>query len=275
MEIGTTKKKHINPDVQQKRSKASVGLPQPISNVQIKTKKYREPNGRLGDVILKSESMSKELKKGVYRAIRYIKGAVSIFVDEQGDVTNHVITPIVMFRGEILVEDPLLIAYMDATVQNMANGGKRFKEDDPVADARRELEMGDLLADADHAARKLSITKLKALTRALGLDNVSKLEDDVIRLWAVKYARKDLAYFVSMIESPLPEVIEVVSIGFEKGIIELGADKSTVKWKSAGGSFLGIPPGFEEERVEFIAQHLLSKEGAEVLDTLKKAINKK
>ena len=275
MEIGTAKKKSTErSENNQQTIKPSAKLPEQITT-EIKTKKYVHPHGKLGDVILKSESMSKMLKNKVYRAIRYIKGSTSIFVDEQGDVKNHVIAPILMYRGEILVDDPLLMEYMDATIQNVANGGKRFKLHDPVADARRELDLGELLADAEYAARKLKISKLKALTRSLGLNNVSALKDDVIRLWAVKTARKDPTYFLSMIESPLPEIIEIVSLGFEQGIIELSADKASVKWKSAGGSFLGIPPGFEENRVEFISQHLLSKEGTEVLDTLKKAVNTK
>lgn len=266
------------------KPKVGVNLENTISSTteKPKTKTYIVLGvNMLGTQIVKSRCLSGiKDKSGFFREIRYVKGAPSIFVDEQKDKLNGLKqTPISLNRGRLLVSDPLLMDFLDSSSQNVSmkldGVTPIFKLEDIAADAEVELERKRIVTDAVHnATTALSIAELKPIARSLGMNNISLMKDHQIRLWASDFAEKNPEKFNSMIDNPLPPVIDVVSRALEMGVIELVHNKSRVAWKGAG-VFLTIPPGYEEQRIEFIARNLLTNELGDALVTMKVSVGDK
>jgi len=274
MEVGTTKKKDYGKkELKQKSPSAKIPIAE-SQRVVASSKKYILLDNSKGTVIIKHECLSHILDDNkLRRKIRFLRGAGSIFVDEQGDVSGYLVEAIVLENGVKLVSDPLEIMYLDAHDRNEANGGILFKEHNPAREASRRLESRLFIAKAvGFAAEGIKIEKLRAINRSLGMNNVSGVEPSIIREWAMDFAESFPAKFIDMVDSPLPDVIQTISVAIEKGFIVLRNNNSEVAWRD-GGTFLSIPPGYEDNRIEFIARYLLDK-GEEVLKTIKDLIKK-
>ena len=232
------------------------------------SKTYELCNGSLGDYLIPLNSMSGvKNERGIQRKIRFIAGATSIFVDEQGDVSGVSLLPIVFARGRFFTKDPLLMEYLDSTLLNTQNGGNIYKEVNAERDAQESINTRKLVYDAVHmATSSLKIEEVKTLARALKMRNVSTSKDSVIRLWLIEFAEKNPKEFMSMHQSPLPKVIELAQRGIESQFIVI-QNKRDVAWRG-GNVFYTIPMGYENIPIESIANFLLTKDGASVAKAL-------
>lgn len=260
-----------------KQSAPSAQLPENLSKVeQPKAKKYVVLSGSQATQIIQHECISNmidpETKTKI--RIRYLPGASTIIAADQGNIEGHKVEAIVMDRGTLIVTDPLKMQFMDASDRNVANGGNIFKEDNPAKDASERLVRRRFVAKAvSMASEGLSDAKISAIARSLGMRNVSSVDPDIVRDWCIDFAENQPEVFTDMVDSPLPAAISSISVAIEEGFVVLRNNNSEVAWAN-GGTFLPIPPGFEENRMDFIARYLLT-DGVEVLKTIDGLIKKK
>lgn len=277
MKIGNTKKVSLaQMQGGQRATEPTAAVPTlTLPKNQKPQKTYVLTGGNFATTNIKCEAMSEATKNNLRRKIRYIEGATSVFVDEQGDVAGMQLLPITFERGRKLVKDPLLMQFLDLHPNNAANGGNIYKELNPEADAKRSVESRKAEAEAVHMAlTSMKIGDLKAVARAFGVRNVSKLSDWEIREAMADNARSNPRRFIEMTRSELPKAIEAASLAIEQGIIMLINNGTQVAWSSGGNSFLTIQIGWEDAKIEFIANWLLTSEGATVLETIEKSIKR-
>jgi len=181
----------------------------------------------------------------VQRKIRYSEGERSIYVDEQSAGAKATVSDLVFKDGILNVDPenkPNLKRYIDLLHTNGSNKNRnkkmpvKFFEFDIDAKFReanaQEENKGNILMEY----MSLSLDKKRALSHYMGKPTLNKSPDRWVYelLKTIQSSEKSMNQFLSDLQNPILDRIEVISIGEEMGLLEY----SEHKWKMNGNVIL-------------------------------------
>lgn len=214
--------------------------------------------------LLHWEKGTKERPLGRSRAMRYSPNQQSIYMDEQqGDILT---AELVFENGDFKApfNRPTLIEFMDKHPDNVANGGKLFREHDPAAKSKALKIQLDLEVDALITAREMTDPEKKSYLRNYLPSRVDKMNKDEIEIEVLKRAKADPSKFIDVNNDPEVDRRNTISEAFARGILTWKNGNSQVAWShgTRNSNICRIPEG-EDADVAF-ERYLMSNDGKEV-----------
>lgn len=222
------------------------------------------------------------------RAIRYLEGYPTFYVDEQVErkIPDSIVNrgkSIEITDGEVRVHknNKLLLKYLDICNFNVSNTnrdtskrGLIYKVDEEAI-AKKEAEILDMEEEALLKVRELEDEQLIPLAKFLDIpviDAVGQGDRDLmsIRNDLRKYARKKPDVFLAAVSNPYVNTAYLIKVALDKKVITLGKVQGQAHFTGTGKLITKIPEGRNAE--EFLVDYCYTEEGAEFLVALKGAI---
>ena len=202
------------------------------------------------------------------REIRYCPNEPSIYRDEQSE--NAVKNSVVFREGRLFVpkDKPNLRKFLELHPQNMANGGKTFKEVDKKKDAETQLEKEFVTNDAISMVRDKEIGELLpvALYFSINIDRpVTEIRYDLLQI-----AKKTPSKFIDSFDSPQVVARSVIKQAGDYQILNI--KKDGVYWFDTNSLIVSVPVG--QEPLDVMVRFCLTERGASVLTTLEERLEK-
>jgi hypothetical protein len=227
--------------------------------------------------MLKAEDVIFDPESGTQRAIRYIKGQRSIFVDEQ-DKELLAKTPITFNNGFLIVEytNPNLKKYLDLCNANLNNPNRlsssapSFGLEDSEKKAKERLERSRMEMDAVTTVLTMSLDKLVGYAKVLGV-NVKNSTDE-IRYDMKMLAEKDPSGFIAGLDSPLTEMKELILKASEYKILKMESNR--INWTIGDTKQLvsNVPMGIKA--LDHLAELCLTVDGEPILSQIKAQLSR-
>jgi len=202
------------------------------------------------------------------REIRYCPNEKSIFTDEQGD---KALKQSVVFRdGRLFVprEKPNLRKFMEIHPENVANGGKLFKEVNRTNNAEQKLKTEFLLNDAISTVRDKEISELLPVAMFF-MVNINRPVSE-IRYDLLQIAKKKPAEFIAAFDSPQVVARSIIKQAGDYQIIKI--KKDSVNWFDSNSLIVSVPVG--QDPMDVMVRFCLTEKGASVLSTLEEHLEK-
>ena len=206
-------------------------------------KEYEIPKGAGIVFMLPQKGVTVYDKEGdTVREIRYCPNEPSVWSDEQGDKATR---QSVAFRdGKLFVprDKPNLRKFLELHPQNMANGGKIFREVNKKRDAEKELEREFLTTDAITLVRDSDLQALLPIAM----------------------------YFNESFDSPQVKSRSIIQQASEYQIINLRNDGAY--WFDSNKLIVSTPVG--QDSLDVMVRFCLTEKGASVLTALEERLMK-
>tara|TARA_R100000773_G_C4196715_1_gene100609 strand:- start:55 stop:951 length:897 start_codon:yes stop_codon:yes gene_type:complete len=241
---------------------------------------YKDKNGNDRYPIvymLKSEDVVFDAQTGTQRAIRYVRGQKSIFVDEQNDDVVAK-SPITFNNGFHIVEhtNPNLKKFLDMCNANRDNPDRlktstpSFALENSEKKAKENLEKSRNMLNAATTALTMSIDKLVGYAKVLGV-NVDKSTDE-IRYDMKILAEKDPVGFIAGLDSPLTDMKGLILKAKEYKILSLQSNK--VMWNIGDKQTLivNVPMGIQP--IDHLAELCLTVDGEPIVAQIKAQLSR-
>ena len=205
-------------------------------------------------------------EEGINKPLRYARNQKSPFEDEQDG--NAILEPIIFEDGLLHVErqNQILQHFLSIHPSN----GSVFEEINEAKDASEELEMEELILDAQVLARELSIEKLITISRVLLGSNVEKLSTAELKRDILVFSRNEPIAFLDMLDDPSLQVYDDVSQFFTSGMLMLKNNQRDVYFNlpTNKAKFLTVPYG--EDPNDIVASYMQTDDGIETYKLLNK-----
>lgn len=181
-----------------------------------------------------------EDEKGRRRRMRYCEGESSIYYDEQNPDSEP--TFLAFEHGSLLVNKN------DKTrnlfVQKQPEFGEKFylfnEQDEAVnelAKLKEEDEVRSMLSE-------LNLEQKEAIAIVLfGLNVVQRWSSEKIELECYKFLKSNPMRMKEVINDPATELIYLVAGALSLGVIEISADKTSIRWSDSRNEIIPIPRG--------------------------------
>tara|TARA_R100001530_G_scaffold34531_1_gene27006 strand:- start:627 stop:1418 length:792 start_codon:yes stop_codon:yes gene_type:complete len=207
---------------------------------------------------------------GVNRSLRYARNQKSPFEDEQDG--NAILEPIIF-------EDGLLhVAKTNQVLQEFLyyhpSNGMVFEEVDKSKEAAEELEMEDVVLDAQVIARDLTVDKLSTLCRVLMGAATDKLTTTELKRDILVFARTNPIDFLDALDDPMLEVQDNVVQFFSNSILSLRNKQRDVYFNLPKNKKKMLTVPFGEDPADIVASYMQTDEGIETYKVLLKALKK-
>jgi len=203
---------------------------------------------------------------GTNRPLRYSRNQKSPFEDEQDG--NIIMEPIIF-------EDGLLyVSKQNQVLQHFLNlhpgNGNIFIEIDNAKDAHQELEVENLVLEAQLVARDLSVEKLVTISRVLLGSDVDKMSTAELKRDILVFARQNPVDFLDILDDPALQVQDDVVQFFQNGLLVLKNKQRDVYFSLPNNKkkFLTVP--FGEEPYDIVASYMQTDDGVETYKLLKR-----
>ena len=146
-----------------------------------------------------------------------------------------------------------------------------FYEYNPVKQAKENLEVEMSRDEAKYMASKgLTEEEAYRVAKLLKLQNIDQLSDFEIRMFLRSYADQSPKEFNNLIQSPEPEMNDILIKAIGSGIIEVSSDGKMLSYKG-GGKVLDLPNLDTEAKMQHIIRWgLTEKDGADFFDVIRK-----
>jgi hypothetical protein len=207
-------------------------------------------------------------EKGINRPLRYARNQKSPFEDEQDG--NAIMEPIIFEDGFLRVErtNQVLQEFLSLHPGN----GHVFEEINDARDAAEELEMEEIILDAQLLARDLSISKLEMVCRVLmgtSIDNRSTAE---LKRDILVYSRNYPQEFIDILNDPSLQVYDDVVQFFTNRLLTKRNSNRDVYFnlKDNKTKILTVPYG--EDANDIMASYFQTDEGVETYKLLKQML---
>lgn len=206
-------------------------------------------------------------EKDTVREMRYCPNEPSIWVDEQSE--NAKKEAIVFRNGNLVVprEKPNLRAFLDKHPENMANGGRTFKEVNQAADAEEKLnqEMSQFEAISMIKSSEIEDLLAVALFFKVGIDRkVSEIKYDLLQI-----AKKNPDKFIKSFDDPAVKMKALVRQAKDYQIINVAKD--SVRWFDSNSLIVSVPHGQNPE--DILVRFLLTEKGASAVEDIEKQLD--
>jgi hypothetical protein len=207
-------------------------------------------------------------EKGYERELKYCENQKTCFVDEmKGDQRlAHIV-----FRNGALhvgrektVLQKLLSLYHP--LRDVA-----YEEWKPEVNAKMEIDILELEADAILAAREMDIDMAEAIMRVEQGSGVSNLSSKELKRDLLVFARNNPSLFLELASD---ENVQLRNFGIkatELGIIKLSTDQRNFMWGSNDRKIMTVP--FDEHPYTALAHWFKTDEGMEIFANIEKRLN--
>lgn len=238
-------------------------------------KSYKLKNGRSPLAYMLSSQHSKrsnllyfDESTGQNRALRYARNQKSPFEDEQDG--NVIMEPIIF-------EDGLLhVAKQNQVLQHFLSlhpaNGQLFEEIDQAKNASQELEIENIVLEAQILARDLSIEKLTTIGRVLLGANVDTMSTAELKRDVLVFSRNNPVDFIDMLDDPSLQIQDDVVLFFQNNLLTLKNKQRDVYFNLLKNKkkFLTVP--FGEEPMDIVASYCQTDDGIETYKLLKRKL---
>lgn len=231
--------------------------------------------------IISSTDFIHDEKTGDERAIRYLPGSRSIFVDEQHmDPAFATAGQISFHRGRLIVQksQTSLLAYLRATNQNegkkVRNSNKPpvFKELNLEEESASQFEVMNIKRKAVEAAWYDVDNNMEAVyfyARVLGIPTSKFTEKQIINKYVQK-AEENPELFLKHHKSPRNEHKYFVMTAFDKNIITSKEFAGQIVWSDTKGLITVLPAG--KDPIEYTTDFMINQENIETFEILKEKV---
>lgn len=207
-------------------------------------------------------------EKGINRPLRYARNQRSPFEDEQDG--NAIMEPIIFEDGFLRVErsNQVLQEFLSLHPSN----GQIFEEINEAKDAAEELEMQEIILDAQLLARDLSISKLEMVCRVLMGTSVDRKSTSELKRDILVYSRQNPQEFMDILNDPSLQIYDDVVQIFSKGLLSLRNKNRDVYFnlKDNKTKILTVP--FGEDANDIMASYFQTDDGIETYKLLKQML---
>lgn len=196
------------------------------------------------------------------REIRYCPNEPSIYVDEQSE--NAVRQSVVFRNGKLFVpkEKPNLRQFLEVHPENMANGGKTFKEVNKKMDAEKELEKEFAQTDAVAMVRDKDIQELLPVALYFNVNINAPVSE--IRYNLLRIAKSKPSEFIKSFDSPQVSARSSIIQAKDYQIIKI--TDSGCFWFDSNSLIVSVPVG--QDPIDVMVRFCLTEKGASVLDDI-------
>tara|TARA_R110002012_G_scaffold60836_3_gene159355 strand:+ start:76 stop:828 length:753 start_codon:yes stop_codon:yes gene_type:complete len=208
---------------------------------------------------------------GTNRPLRYARNQKSCFEDEQDG--NVIMEPIIFEDGFLHV--PKNNQVLQQFLQYHPGNGQVFEEINDQKDAAEDLEMENIVLDAQIAARSLDLNKLVQVGRVLLGGDVDTLSTAELKRDVLVYSRNYPTDFMEVINDPTLQVQEDVVLFFQNGLITLRNNGKDIYFnlKDNKKKLIAVPYGEDAEYI--MSDYFQTDDGLEIYKYLKKMLKKK
>ena len=232
-------------------------------------KEYEIPKGAGIVFMLPQKGVTVYDKEGdTVREIRYCPNEPSVWSDEQGDKATR---QSVAFRdGKLFVprDKPNLRKFLELHPQNMANGGKIFREVNKKRDAEKELEREFLTTDAITLVRDSDLQALLPIAMYFNVNINAPVSE--IRFNLLRIAKNKPKDFIESFDSPQVKSRSIIQQASEYQIINLRNDGAY--WFDSNKLIVSTPVG--QDSLDVMVRFCLTEKGASVLTALEERLMK-
>tara|TARA_R100000655_G_scaffold107378_1_gene157766 strand:+ start:31 stop:867 length:837 start_codon:yes stop_codon:yes gene_type:complete len=237
------------------------------------SKSYRLKNNRTPLAYMLSSHHSKRTNllhfdeaTGENRALRYARNQKSPFEDEQDG--NVIMEPIIFEDG--LLHVPKQNQVLQYFLSLHPGNGSIFEEIDQAKNASDQLEVENIVLEAQIVARDLSIEKLVTISRVLLGAEVDKLSTAELKRDILVFSRNNPVEFLDILDDPALQIQDDVVQFFQNGLLALKNRQRDVYFNLPTNKkkFLTVP--FGEEAYDIVASYCQTDAGIETYKLLKR-----
>ena len=210
-------------------------------------------------------------EKGINRPLRYARNQKSPFEDEQDG--NAIMEPIIFEDGFLHVErnNQVLQEFLSYHPAN----GQIFEEVNQARDAAEELEVEELILEAQLLARDMPTSKLEMVCRVLMGARADKMSTAELKRDVLVYARHNPEDFIDTLNDPALQMYDDVVQIFAKNLLSKRNKGRDVYFnlKDNKTKILTVPYG--EDANDIMASYFQTDDGIETYKLLKQMLKGK
>ena len=207
-------------------------------------------------------------EKGYERELKYCSNQKTSFVDEmKGDQRME---HIVFRNGSLFVEREKTVLQKLLSLYH-PDKDKLFYEYKPVEEAKEQIEILELEADAIVAARSIDVEMAEAIMRVEIGSKVSQMSSKELKRDLLIFARNNPVLFLELLNDDNVTLRNFGIKAVEYGIIKLSNDQRNFLWGSNDRKIMTVP--FDEHPYTALAHWFKTDEGMEIYSNIEKRLN--
>ena len=207
-------------------------------------------------------------EKGYERELKYTSNQKTVFVDEmKGDQR---LAHIVFRNGALHVGREKTVLQKLLSLYHPLRD-VTYEEWKPEVNAKMEIDILELEADAILAAREMDVDMAEAIMRVEQGSGVSNLSSKELKRDLLVFARNNPSLFLELASD---ENVQLRNFGIkatELGIIKLSTDQRNFMWGSNDRKIMTVP--FDEHPYTALAHWFKTDEGMEIFANIEKRLN--
>jgi hypothetical protein len=153
--------------------------------------------------------------------------------------------------------------------------GMIFDEIDEAKDAAEELEIEELILDAQLLARDLDIAMLETVARVLLGSGADKLSTAELKRDILVFSRNHPEDFIDILNDPALQMYDDVVQFFSKNLLTLRNNQRDVYFNLAKNKTKMLTVPYGEQPNDIVSSYLQTDEGLETYKLLKQMLKKK
>jgi len=208
---------------------------------------------------------------GTNRPLRYARNQKSPFEDEQDG--NAILEPVVFEDGFLNVDRSNQV--LQEFLSYHPGNGMIFEEIDNKKDAAEELEIEELILDAQLLARDLDIAMLETVARVLIGANSDKLSTAELKRDILVFSRNYPEEFIDVLNDPALQMYDDVVQFFGTQLLLMKNQNRDVYFNLAKNKSKMLTLPYGEEANDIVASYFQTDEGVETYKLLKNTMKKK
>lgn len=200
-------------------------------------------------------------------SLRYCPNERSIVRDEQ---SQYAVREHVVFRDKMLAVDytkPTLIEFLDRHPDNIANGGRLFKEIDKAKTAEEELDREFAMHEAVSMIRNKEIDELLPVAMSLGISINQKNSE--IKRELLRDAKANPSRFISLFDNPQVKCRSAVMQAREFQILKVSS--GAVSWYDTNRQIVSVPVG--SDPIDVVVRFFMTEKGASTYEKVLEELN--
>mgnify|MGYP003639803320 FL=1 len=209
-------------------------------------------------------------EQGINRPLRYARNQKSPFEDEQDG--NAILEPVVFEDGFLMVDRTNQV--LQEFLSYHPGNGMIFEEIDDAKDAAEELEIEELILDAQLLARDLSIEKLETVSRVLMGSNADKLSTAELKRDILVYSRNYPEDFIDVLNDPALQMYDDVVQILSNNLLSLRNKNRDVYFNLPKNKTKILTVPYGEDPKDIVASYFQTDEGVETYKLLINAMKK-
>ena len=207
---------------------------------------------------------------GINKPLRYAKNQKSPFEEEQDG--NDIMEPIIFEDGFLSVDRTNQV--LQEFLSYHPGNGMIFEEIDDAKDAAEELEIEELILDAQLLARDLSIEKLETVSRVLMGSNADKLSTAELKRDILVYSRNYPEDFINVLNDPALQMYDDVVQILSNNLLSLRNKNRDVYFNLPKNKTKMLTVPYGENPKDIVSSYFQTDEGVETYKLLISAMKK-